>query len=416
MKRKLGALLLVILLLLWNLAPALAATFNDAKNSTVRILVNHYLTIENERHFVGTSTGSGFAVGNKNQPVSFFVTNRHVVAPAQIQIEENQWAESDYWEYYILFDNMTNKVPASLVKMNYNVDLAILKLNTPTTERVPVQLYPFDTLVGGEKVYAIGFPGASSYMLKDEAKNQLYSTTGDMAVNAGSVSRVLDSARSAFGELVQMDAPINHGNSGGPLVDEKGNVLGVNTFGITMDEQGAIVQGTNYAVSSNEVIRFLETERIPFMKATEGFTLDPWLIGVIVVALASVVVLALIILQMKNTKKQKSQKEASGSRGSSRMLVGVAGALAGKQYKLGRKACIGRDSRKCQIVFPKDTPAVSAVHCSVRFDGTRVTVADEGSSYGTKINDNQLAKGVPTVMHRGQTLYIGSDKNGFTLQ
>lgn len=414
MRRKHASIFLVIWLLFTIVTPALAANFNDVKNSTVRIRVEHYVTIEGQRIYVGWGQGSGFAVAEKNGPVSYFVTNRHVVEPSKVEIAEGVWVDSDYWEYYVVFDNYTNKVPASLVSITYRADLAVLKLNTPTTERKPVRIRPFSSLEGGEKVYAIGFPGISSFFLKDDAQSQLYSTTNDMSVNTGTVGRVLDSAKSAVGELIQMDVSINHGNSGGPLVDENGNVLGVNTYGITEDESG-IVQGMNYAVSSNEVIRFLNAEGIPFIEAG-GFALDPWLIGIIVVVLASAVVLVFIVLQMKKTKSQNAARDKKAGHGATRKLVAADGPLAGKQYTISRKVSIGRDSKKCQIAFPKDTPAVSALHCTVRFDGARVTVTDEGSTYGTKINETKLPKGVPTTMHRGQKLYIGSDKNGFTLQ
>lgn len=407
MKNKLGSIFLVMLLLLTIVTPALAANFNDVKNSTVYIRADHYVTREGTRYYLTSYAGSGFAVAEKNGPVSYFVTNRHVVVPYPKTLSDGSVVNPDYLEYYVIFDNGID-VSASLVNISDRTDLAVLKLNKPTAERKPVRIRPFSSLEGGEKVYAIGFPGASEYLLKEDTQNKSYSAN-DMTVNTGTVSRILDSARSVLGELVQIDVPINHGNSGGPLVDENGNVLGVNTGGFTQDESG-IVQGMNYAVSSNEVIRFLNAEGIPYMEAG-GFTLDPWLIGIIVVVLASAVVLVFIVLQMKKTK----QGNKSGQ-GATRKLVGADGPLAGKQYTISRKVSIGRDSKKCQIAFPKDTPAVSALHCTVRFDGARVTVTDEGSTYGTKIGENKLPKGVPTTMHRGQKLYIGSDKNGFTLQ
>ena len=420
MKKKLVLVILIIFALCINIVPAFANGFNSVKDSTVRVFVDLYVTIENQRVHVASSQGSGFAVGERNQPVSYFVTNRHVIEPLTLELPDGRIIRTDYLEYYILFDNATNKVPASLVGASDRADLAVLKLNTPTSERKASRLYPFSSLESGKKVYAVGFPDISNYWLKDEAVKQLYSTPNDMTVNSGSVSRVLDSARSIVGELIQIDVPINHGNSGGPLVDENGNILGVNTYGLTLDtsddeKEVYIIQGMNYAVSSNEVIRFLDSEGVPYVTTSGSFALNPWLIGIIIVVLASAVVLVFIVLQVKKTKNQNHVKAANNAT-ATRKLVGVAGPLAGNQYPVVRKVSIGRDPKKCQIAFPKDTPAVSSLHCTVRFDGTRVTVTDEGSSYGTKINEKKLEKGTPTTLHRGQKLYIGSDKNEFTLQ
>ena len=58
-------------------------------------------------------------------------------------------------------------------------------------------------------------------------------------------------------DVLQIDAAITHGNSGGPVLDETGHVVGVVTFG-SLDEQGSMVQGMNFAIPVGIVKNFLK--------------------------------------------------------------------------------------------------------------------------------------------------------------
>lgn len=211
--------------------------------------------------------------------------------------------------------------------------------------------------------------------------------------------------------MIQTDADVNPGNSGGPLVDENGYVLGVNTLQYT-NYRGRTVQGHNYAVSVNEVVRMLDNERISYL--TPNPPLNPWIIALILVVAASLVALVLIVLQLRKQGKSGGKDEKQGA--AKRVLIKVGGAAEGKAYPIGRKIAIGRDPKRCQVRFQKDAGGVSGLHCTVRFDGQTVTVTDENSSYGTFINDTKLEPGKPTVLHRGQSLYLGTKKNGFVLK
>ncbi|HEX5500343.1 MAG TPA: PDZ domain-containing protein, partial [Thermomicrobiales bacterium] len=63
----------------------------------------------------------------------------------------------------------------------------------------------------------------------------------------------------AYSNLIQHDAAINPGNSGGPLVDANGDVIGVNTLGISAAPQIGPVQGLFFAIPSNTVQRIVQT-------------------------------------------------------------------------------------------------------------------------------------------------------------
>ena len=400
--------LVLVLMLLTGVTNALAATGLDgAKKSVARVITEYYYS---DGEYFSTSLGSCFAVGKANQPVSYFVTNRHVVTPV---VEGYNAANEPVRAtmtalYYIIFDNANNRVPANLqyIADEDEADIAVLVISNPTSERQACALRPFETL-DNEDVYTIGFPDISDSVKTINAYSQLNSNTKDLTVNKGGISRVIASSQSEYGcELVQSYAPINHGNSGGPMVDTDGRALGINTYGKHLDDDNNIVEGVYYAVSSNELIRVLEDERIPY-STSYGWSI--WLIAALVLGAAVIGVGVMIGLQLR---KDKANAAKTAAKGSGRALVGT----DGKRYPLGHKLLMGRDPKRCKVALPRDASGVSAVHCSVRFDGTRVTVTDEKSSYGTFIGETRLAPGKPTVMHRGQTLYLGSKKNGFTLQ
>jgi len=102
----------------------------------------------------------------------------------------------------------------------------------------------------GDKIYVMGFPGAATFnqALAKEAKLEATFTSGMVSAR----KQMQDGW-----EVLQMDAAITHGNSGGPVFNEKGQVIGVATFG-SLDDQGNLVQGMNFAIPVSIVREFLQ--------------------------------------------------------------------------------------------------------------------------------------------------------------
>lgn len=107
---------------------------------------------------------------------------------------------------------------------------------------------------------------------------------------------------------------------------------------------------------------------------------------------------------------------AQASDDSSRVLLCLDGALRGRYFRLTGKLVVGRSPTRCNVVFPEDTRGVSAVHCTLRFTGTAVTVTDENSSYGTYIDGTRLIPGHARIIHRGQIIELGSDQQTLMLR
>jgi S1-C subfamily serine protease len=175
---------------------------------------------------VPAGTGSGFIVDE----IGHVITNAHVVAGA----EELTVVLADGAE-----------VPATVIGSEAWLDVAILKLDLPAGTSVPgiATFGDSSSLRAGEQVVAIG-----------NALGSFPNTVSEGTVNA------TDRAFPAEGGLttwIQHDAEIWHGNSGGPLLNLRGEVIGVNTAGIGSGMMGADTGSADmaFAVEGNTVCR-----------------------------------------------------------------------------------------------------------------------------------------------------------------
>ena len=180
------------------------------------------------------SLGSGFFITADG----YLLTNHHVVKGANL----------------VVVVTAKGRLPATVVKVDEakntdvgrkGLDLAVLKVKgrfdfLPVSSSRPVKL--------GDRVFATGFPKAHIQ------GKQIKLTTGSINGLAG----LYDDAR-----YFQIQVPIQGGNSGGPLIDEYGNVVGINTLGLLADkyerEIGDAPQLVNYAIKSSFANAFLET-------------------------------------------------------------------------------------------------------------------------------------------------------------
>ncbi len=173
--------------------------FSEVIESSVRSVVS-----------VGTdkSAASGFIVNSEG----YIVTNSHVVEGAkEIKIMT--------YEREI--------ISAILIGIDINRDIALLKVPGRYT---PLKLADSDSLQVGEKVIAIGNPLGLAF-----------------SVSQGIISAVHREGPNGFEEYIQTDVSLNPGNSGGPLIDSSGKVVGINNFKVGGTE------GLGFALESNPI-------------------------------------------------------------------------------------------------------------------------------------------------------------------
>jgi len=190
------------------------ALIKKVSPSVVQILVTGYGPVESTEHSTTALTlgrqraiGSGFVI----DPSGYIVTNAHVVAGAQrVQVVVPEGISDGSLQ--AILSARTNIVPARVVGVAREIDVALLKVDNVKLSALPLGLYR--NIRQGELVLAFGSP--------EGLRNTV--TLGVVS----SVARQIDPDSPMV--YIQTDAPINPGNSGGPLVNADGEVLGINTF------------------------------------------------------------------------------------------------------------------------------------------------------------------------------------------
>ena len=177
--------------------------------------------------------GSGFVVSKKG----YILTNSHVITNAG---EGAAVHAAD--RVYVEFQDR-DRVAAKVVGWDVFDDVGLLKVDPSGRALDPVPLGNSAAIVVGEPVAAIGSPFGNEDSL------------GVGVVSA--IHRSIDSLTSNFSlvDAIQTDAPINHGNSGGPLFDARGRVIGINAQ-IRSDSGNA--EGVGFAVPINSARRSLQ--------------------------------------------------------------------------------------------------------------------------------------------------------------
>ena len=190
------------------------------------------VTIETESDESG-SQGSGVVVDGRG----YVVTNNHVISEAA--------ASPSKFKMRVVF-NDGKEVPANLVGRDPKTDLAVLKVDNVDNLTV-ARFGDSNTLRVGEEVVAVGAHlGLRSTVTTGiiSALNRPVPLSGD----GSDTDTVIDA--------VQTDASINHGNSGGPLINMNSEVIGINTAGKSLSDSAS---GLGFAIPVNEVKQTVET-------------------------------------------------------------------------------------------------------------------------------------------------------------
>ena len=286
--------------------------------------------------------GSGFVIDKEGH----IVTNFHVIEGA----EEIEVGFSDQ-----------RTVEARLIGSDPSTDLALLKVEVDAKALTPLALADSDDVEVGDPVVAIGNPFGLA-----------------RTATAGIVSAIQRELRApnrfTIDEVIQTDAPINSGNSGGPLIDADGRVIGVNSQIETASGAGGNV-GIGFAVPSNTV-------KSVVAQLLEDGQVDRAYLGVTLQEVDSEVaeILRLPAEQgvLVGAVEAGSPADKAGIEGGDTQVV-----VAGQSYQIGGDMIVAIDGKDVTSVDqlreaiaahePGDTAKVTVVHA----DGERETLSVE---------------------------------------
>ncbi|MCL1831695.1 MAG: trypsin-like peptidase domain-containing protein [Oscillospiraceae bacterium] len=446
--KKIAALLVTIMMLATLVVPVSSEggapqTIRDARSSVVRIVSANPQTGEIMGH------GSGFIIAQATGK-TYIATNRHVVVANYGTDEEVMMMigviRTNILEVYDMDLNVIFVSPQG--PNDYSMDLVIIEVTGEYfSDRPVLPIGITKDQEPGETVYALGFPGIADQMLE---ANTFDGTIDSVRVTNGYLDRTNASALNR--SYASHGAEIHGGNSGGPLMNARGQVIGINTLGHR--EAGANIA---YALSTEYLLSYCRDNGIPLNTSAPGndetsptpgnndATTDDGIFGsgCVIAGVAGGIILLgggglllivlVIIIIVVVTKKKKSAPTAAhvpqpaaapppppaaapvAAAGNATGIKGTGGEYVGRDFPVTNTLLIGRDPARCQIVFQAGTEGVSGLHCELRRVGAALQLTDKGSSNGTFLNGTKIAVNQPTNLKPGDTFYLGSNRNSFSV-
>lgn len=220
----------------------------DAKNGVVEVNVN-YVDSASKTHLI--QGGSGFLIGSGGSSgAQYVITNFHV-ANLSSDTETQAKAFFNTTELNTRIEVVVKgdvTVTAQILKQSQDSDYAILKLDEVIYDRATLKLKKSADVKQTQNIYALGFPAILTYV-----EDTSYYTSEDVTITQGNVTKLTTIGNLAY---IQHSAKLSDGNSGGPLVDENGYVVGVNTATVSSDY--------SFSLQVDEIIKILDAFAIPY--------------------------------------------------------------------------------------------------------------------------------------------------------
>ncbi len=204
---------------------------SDAEGSALRSKIAEYASPAVVSVKVDDSKmGSGVLINSSG----LFITNYHVVKDAKkLRVK--------------LFDN-DSEYPARVVTVREFYDLALASIGG--TDRPFLTLADADEISVGDEVIAMGNPFGLATTVTTGIISSIRELKDFPGVKDADLRRWQEQLK-----IIQTDAAINPGNSGGPLLNKKGEIVGINTFGISK----SVAEGLNFAIHARELKRVFDS-------------------------------------------------------------------------------------------------------------------------------------------------------------
>jgi len=397
--------------------------------------------------------GTGFVINGDG----YVVTNHHVVTP-----DKSQTPAGVNLQFRVPDGSFKRLLPVEVVATYPKLDLAIIKVQG--LSRPPAMLSGVahgESPQVGDKVFAVGYPGAADAGTESAIRSTLTSgIVGKTFMGRGGRDQ-------SDRPVIQHDAGISPGNSGGPLFNNCNQVVGVNSFvatsrfivrreGGAIVARGAAVSGVYYSPHVTSVISILKEKGISFTSASSICKIaapgqDPMIfvyIGVAVLLAASSLLLALRkprerVVKVVETYSQMLRRKghaptdesvAAGRAGASRPggsdSAATAGGVssprwtmsgsdgAGKAVRLSlteaqfasapQGLVVGRQQASSDLVL--SDASVSRSHARLKLSGGAILVEDLGSANGTRVDGQALAEGKTVKLSDSAVVEFGDVK------
>jgi hypothetical protein len=382
------------------------------------------------------ATGSGFLVGGAGQHV---VTNSHVVQSCNtvLAFSPRESGEPIKARAQVLWDS---KSSAS----KRNMDAAILKIES-SFGRPGVIFSSNSTVEVQDAVIAVGYPGAADGVAR---RDELFRPT----ITPGAVSRRIkllsdgDEVQSGGSAGYQITASIGPGNSGGPLYNAYGEVIGINTMKAlvavpSMTARGLewarvpLQDGVSVAQEIDGLLPVLRENGIDFQvrdARRNWFWLWVNRDQVTAGAVGIILILALAVATMLLLRKPSAQPHmnlppigpnaqkprSAADRRVIAYVTGVAGPYSGKRFPLESDLVFGRDPKSCSVVFGKEHDGIGGRHCALRFDTINgvFELRDLGSTNGTFVDGKRVEPAIPHRLRDGEEFYLFNSKYRFAVK
>lgn len=256
----------IILILLLCSATILAQDLSKVYEK----VVNGVVVIETTEKEIVNTNGRRAQMSVGGLGTGFLIDNEHIMTAAHVV----QTAES----VSIRFHN-NEVIPADVISNYKNADVSLLKLKWAPKEATILKLGDSDEVKIGEQVFVVGSPLGLSY-----------------SFSSGYISGRQESRRTSNSlvkaEYLQTDASINQGNSGGPMFNLKGEVVGIVSHILT---QSGGFEGIGFAATSNIAKELLLDEQAMWT-GIDGIWLTPEMAGLLNVPQSSGVLVTKVVL------------------------------------------------------------------------------------------------------------------------
>lgn len=377
----------------------------------------------------GIGTGSGFLVGQAGKHV---LTNSHVAGGCQqiVVMSPRDVGEPKKIQAKVIWDSKS-----SVGKSHLDASLLVLE---ESADRKGVRFASKVTVALNDKVIAVGYPGAADSVGGVDALVKPTITMGTISRMFVRRNEGVQAGTAGVG-VYQVTAPIGPGNSGGPLFNEFGEVIAINTekslvatAGLTEDGVGVVRvplgEGIAWSQEVDELLPVLRENGIDFTLRTQRrnwfwswIDRDPVtasVLGVIGLLLLSV----LGYLTYRHYHRPHIPKPepipSPKPRAAKAVVRGVEGPFSGNKFPLDSDLVFGRDAKSCGVVFLPKYDGISGRHCSIRFDEAtgNFYLRDIGSTNGTYVNGRQLKPGEIVPLRNGDEFYLFKPKYRFVVE